>query len=105
VYPAEYQSWISLSSRRRGEVDYGSRSLEIITPREGFVFLRSPGIGRDEIPVEVIGGMENELEVQYDAALFRQGRPFMFYLPSAPGTHTLRVRNGDEETEVNFSVE
>jgi penicillin-binding protein 1C len=105
VYPAEYQSWLSLSSRRQGEVDYSSRPLDIITPREGFVFLRSPGIGRDEIPVEVIGGMENELEVRYDGAVFRQKRPFKFYFPSAPGLHTLRVRNGEEEAEIRFSVE
>jgi penicillin-binding protein 1C len=105
VYPAEYQSWLSLSSRRQGEVDYNSRPLEIITPREGFVFLRSPGIGRDEIPVEVIGGTENELEVRYDNAAFGQKRPFTFYLPSTPGMHILRVRNSDEEAEIRFSVE
>jgi hypothetical protein len=55
--------------------------------------------------VEVIGGMENELEVHYDNTAFRQKRPFKFYLPSVPGFHTLHIRNGDEEAETSFSVE
>jgi penicillin-binding protein 1C len=104
VYPAEYQAWFTASSRQ-GELDYHSRPLEILQPREGFVFFRSPGIGRDEIPVEVIGGAEDELEVRYDGGTFKVGRPFVFYLASLPGTHTLRVRNGEEEEEISFSVE
>jgi penicillin-binding protein 1C len=104
VYPAEYQSWFT-GSLRQGEMDYSSRPLEIISPREGFVFLRSPGIGRDEIPVEVIGGAEDSLTVSYDNETFAVRRPFVFYLPPRPGSHTLRVRNGDEETEVVFTVE
>ncbi|GHT63888.1 penicillin-binding protein 1A [Spirochaetia bacterium] len=104
VYPAEYQSWFT-GSLRQGEMDYSSRPLEIISPREGFVFLRSPGIGRDEIPVEVIGGAGDSLTVSYDGETFAVKRPFMFYLPPRPGTHILRVRNGDEETEIMFTVE
>ncbi|GHV91257.1 penicillin-binding protein 1A [Spirochaetia bacterium] len=104
VYPAEYQSWFA-GSLRQGEVDYSSRPLEIISPREGFVFLRSPGIGRDEIPVEVIGGAEDRLTVNYDGEIFAVNRPFVFYLTPRPGAHTLRVQNGDEEAEVMFAVE
>jgi penicillin-binding protein 1C len=104
VYPAEYQSWFA-SSSRQGEVDYSSRPLEIISPREGFVFLRSPGIGRDEIPVEVIGGLDDFLSVSYDGETFSTGRPFVFYLSPRPGAHILRVQNGDEEAEVMFAVE
>jgi penicillin-binding protein 1C len=103
-YPAEYQSWFS-ASQRQGSLDYGSRPLEIITPREGFVFLQSPGIGRDEIPVEVIGGGEDLLEVRYDQKVFTVSRPFAFYLPSEPGAHSLRVRCGDEDAKLFFSVE
>jgi penicillin-binding protein 1C len=104
IYPAEYQAWFAAASRL-GEVDYHSRPLEILQPREGFVFFKSPGIGKDEIPVEAIGGAEDELEVRYDGGAFKVGRPFVFYLPARPGPHTLWVRNGGEEAEVHFSVE
>jgi penicillin-binding protein 1C len=104
VYPAEYQAWFT-ASLREGSLDYGSRPLEIISPREGFVYLTSPGIGRDEIPVEVIGGGDGELRVTFNGNTFSVGRPFVFSLPRAPGSYTLRVQNGDEEEEVNFTVE
>jgi penicillin-binding protein 1C len=103
-YPAEYQAWFAASSRQ-GEVDHHSRPLEVLRPREGFVFFRSPGIGREEIPVEAIGGAEDQLEVAYDGGTFTVGRPFVFYLPAPPGPHTLRLRNGGEEAEVRFWVE
>jgi hypothetical protein len=69
------------------------------------VFLRSPGIGRDEIPVEVIGGAEDTLLADYMGARFTVNRPFLFYLPSRPGRHTLSVRNGGEKAEIVFRVE
>jgi penicillin-binding protein 1C len=104
VYPAEYQAWFTASARE-GSLDYSSRPLEIISPRENFVYLSSPGIGRDEIPVEVIGGGGDELRVTFNGNTFSVGRPFVFSLPRAPGSHTLRVQNGGEEEEVNFTVE
>ncbi|MDR2618827.1 MAG: penicillin-binding protein 1C, partial [Treponema sp.] len=104
TYPAEYQAWFAATSRQ-GELDYHSRPLEVLQPREGFVFFRSPGIGRDEIPVEAIGGAVDELEVSYDGETFTTGRPFVFYLPSLPGPHILRLRNGEEEAEIRFSVQ
>ena len=104
TYPAEYQSWFN-SASRQGSLDYGSRPLEILSPREGFVFLSSPGIGRDEIPVEVIGGSENTLRVTCDGRSFIVERPFSFYLEKTPGLHKLRVQNGGEEEEISFEVE
>lgn len=104
IYPAEFQAWFN-SASRQGSLDYGSRQLEILSPREGFVYLSSPGIGRDEIPVEVIGGSEEKLSVSYDGRLFSINRPFVFFLEKTPGLHTLQVKNGDEEEEVKFSVE
>ena len=103
-YPAEYQAWFNAASRQ-GSLDYGSRPLEILSPREGFVYLSSPGIGRDEIPVEVIGGNDEELRVYFDNRFFIVKRPFVFYLEKTPGLHTLRVQNGDEEEEIRFEVE
>jgi len=104
VYPAEYQSWFTASTRE-GSLDYSSRPLEIISPREGFVYLTSPGIGRDEIPVEVIGGSDDELRVTFNNRTFSVRRPFVFSLPRAPGFYTLRVQNGSEEEEITFTVE
>jgi penicillin-binding protein 1C len=104
VYPAEYQAWFTASARE-GFLDYGSRPLEIISPREGFVYLSSPGIGRDEIPVEVIGGGGDELRVTFNGSTFSVGRPFVFSLPHEPGSYTLWVQNGGEEEEVSFTVE
>ncbi|MDR3139832.1 MAG: penicillin-binding protein 1C, partial [Treponema sp.] len=103
-YPAEYQSWF-LASRRQGELDYSGAPLEILTPREGFVFFTSPGAGRNEIPLEVIGGLYDELRVYYDGEPLTLSRPFVFYLPPEPGPHTLRVQNGEEEATVNYRVE
>jgi penicillin-binding protein 1C len=104
VYPAEYQSWFTASTRE-GSLDYSSRPLEIISPREGFVYLTSPGIGRDEIPVEVIGGSDDELRVTFNNRTFSVRRPFVFSLPRAPGFYTLRAHNGSEEEEITFTVE
>jgi penicillin-binding protein 1C len=103
VYPAEYQAWFT-SAARQGSLDYGSRPLEILNPRDGFEYLGSPGIGRDEIPVEVIGGGEDQLLVTFNNRTFTVSRPFVFYLDRAPGLHTLRVQCGDEEETVTFTV-
>ena len=104
TYPAEYQTWFNAATRQ-GVLDYGSRPLEIINPRDGFVYLSSPGIGKDEIPVEVIGGSENKLQVTYDRQVFSVSRPFVFYLERRPGLHILNVQNGDEEEKISFTVE
>jgi penicillin-binding protein 1C len=104
VYPAEYQAWFN-SAARQGTLDYSSRPLEIVSPREGFVYLSSPGIGKDEIPVEVTGGGTDELRVTFNNRTFTVSRPFVFYLERVPGTHTLYVQNGDEESEITFRVE
>ena len=104
IYPAEYQAWFT-SSVRDGSLDYASRQLEIINPRDGFVYLSSRGIGIDEIPVEVIGGEENELRITHNDRTFSAGRPFVFYLPRISGINVLRVQNGSEEEAVTFTVE
>ena len=104
IYPAEYQAWFT-ASLRQGSLDYASRPLEIINPREGFVYLTSPGFGTDEIPVEVIGGDENELRVTHNGRTFGVSRPFVFYLPRTGGLNTLTVQNGNEEQNIVFNVE
>jgi penicillin-binding protein 1C len=106
VYPAEYQRWF-FSLPRQGELDYAAAPLEIITPRDQFVFLSGPGLasGNDSIPVEVTGGSGGELLAEYDGAAFTVVRPFVFYLPHDSGDHVLTVRNGGETATVRFTVE
>lgn len=104
IFPAEYQGWFN-SAERDGSLDYASRPLEIITPREGFVYLSGAGVGMNEIPVEVIGGAENILRVTHNGNAFTVNRPFTFYLPRKTGTNTLQIQNGGEEAEVSFFIE
>ena len=104
VYPAEYQAWFTFSARE-GSLDFSSRPLEIVSPRDGFVYLSSPGIGTDEIPVEVIGGEENMLRITHNGGTFSVNRPFVFYLPRTGGINVLRVQNGAEEENITFTVE
>jgi len=102
-YPPEYQSWF-LSRLREGELDYASALLEIVTPRDNYSFLPSRG-ENSSIPVEVIGGINDELEVDHNGRTFTVRRPFVFFLPYTPGRHSLTVRNGDESDTVVFTAE
>ncbi|MDR1748877.1 MAG: transglycosylase domain-containing protein [Spirochaetaceae bacterium] len=107
VYPAEYQSWF-FSVPRQGDIDHAGSELHIVTPREGFVFLFHPGTPAEQtgIPVEVIGGAEDSLSVEYDGnASYTVQRPFRFYLPYEQGKHLLTVSSGGESVSVSFSVE
>jgi penicillin-binding protein 1C len=103
TYPPEYQSWF-LSQHREGEIDYGSAALEIITPKDNYVFLPSRSGENSSIPVEVIGGADNELLVEHNGKRFTVQRPFVFFLPYTPGHNTLTVINGDERDTVQFSA-
>jgi len=104
TYPAEYQAWF-VSSVRQGFIDYGSRSLEIINPRDGFVYLSNSGINLSEIPVEVIGGNSEILHITHNGDIFSINRPFIFSIPRIRGVNVLHVRNGDEEEIITFIAE
>jgi penicillin-binding protein 1C len=104
IFPAEYQGWFN-SAERQGSVDYSSRPLEIVTPRGGFVYLSSPGIGNDGIPVEVIGGESDILHITHNENSFTASRPFAFNLPRVRGVNRLYVENAGENAELAFTVE
>ena len=104
VYPAEYQMWFT-ASVRQGYLDYSSRPLEIINPREGFVYLSGTQKSMYEIPVEVIGGGESLLHITHNGETFSVNRPFIFFVPRKTGLNILRVQNGEEEEIVTFFVE
>jgi penicillin-binding protein 1C len=100
TYPAEYQDWF-LAQEREGTLDYGTAPLEILTPRQGFVYL---GSSEGTIPCEVRGGRSPILRVTCDGASFTVERPFRFTLPAKAGRHTLTVKNGAEVETVEFTV-
>jgi len=104
IYPAEYQMWFN-SASREGSLNYASSPLEIINPRDGFVYLSGRGIGINEIPVEVIGGESGILRVTHNGRQFTVSRPFIFYLPYEAGTNILRVSSGSEEHTITFIIE
>jgi penicillin-binding protein 1C len=104
VFPAEYQSWFA-GAERQGAIDYASHPLEIVTPRSGFVYLTNPGIGMDDIPVEIIGGENNEASITHNGNVIHVRRPFVLYLPRIIGVNTLSVQNGGEEQTIVFTVE
>ncbi|GMO63157.1 MAG: hypothetical protein Ta2A_10140 [Treponemataceae bacterium] len=108
TYPAEYQAWFN-ATVRQGGIDYGTHALEILSPRNGFVFLGNSGsvFGNNEIPVEVIGGSSDTLTVSVDGTqkFTLDARPFVFYISAQHGEHSLIVQNGDEQDSVIFSVE
>jgi len=111
IYPAEYQAWFT-ASLRQGSLFYASSDLEIVNPRDGFVYLaRETGLGGSaqngvyEIPVEVIGGERDMLHVAHNGNSFTVNRPFIFFIPRVMGVNVLSVRNGDEEAGITFMVE
>jgi len=55
--------------------------------------------------VEVIGGINDELAVEHNGRTFTVRRPFVFFLPYTPGSHSLTVSNGDESATVRFTAE
>ncbi|MDR2071855.1 MAG: transglycosylase domain-containing protein [Spirochaetaceae bacterium] len=104
TYPPEYQGWF-FSQPREGTINYSASPLEIISPRDNYTFFPSSGTGIQSIPVEVIGGLNGIITVDYDGETFTVSRPFVFFLPYTPGRHSLRVRNGDETAAVHFIAE
>jgi len=104
TFPAEYQAWFT-ALVRGGSLDFGSRPLEIVNPRDGFVYLPGRAAGMDEIPVEVIGGDSSVLRVTHNGETFSVDRPFVFFLPRKAGVNVLHVQNGFEKKTISFTVE
>lgn len=105
TYPSEYQQWVRLYDIA-GEVDYTSAPLTINSPKNNSIFYYSD-MNQDlqAIPVEVFGGQKDEISVKYDdETAFTVYRPFYFLLPVERGTHSCKVINGDEISEIFFTV-
>lgn len=106
-YPEEYTAWFALK-KRQGNVDYGSGSLRITSPREGSIFFYddSFSMGNSQnLSVEVFGGSEETAELYVDGkSKGISERPFVFRLPLSRGEHLIEVFCGEESDSVSFTV-
>lgn len=104
-YPSEYQSWI-LQNKISSQIDYNSSMLKILTPQNDSVFYYSEQNSKNQtIPVEVVGGNSNILNIKYDDDFLKTiPRPFKFFLPIERGNHTLEIECANETKKINFVV-
>lgn len=104
-YPAEYQSWV-LENKFSAKIDYNASPLKIQTPQNNAIFYYSSQNSEYQfIPVEITGGKDNILSVNYDDNFFGDfSRPFQFYLPVEKGLHKLEIKCANENQEIHFCV-
>lgn len=104
-FPAEYQSWI-LENKISAKIDYNASPLKIQSPQNNAIFYYSTQNSEYQfIPVEITGGKENILTVEYDDKFFGDfSRPFQFSLPVEKGFHKLKIKCAAESQELHFSV-
>ena len=104
IYPPEYQQWLR-TNKNEYHINYSATDLQIISPQNNSIFYYdSSNFTKQKIQVEVIGGSEEFLLVEYDKNQFTVTRPFYFDLPVEKGKHVLIV-NGETKTErIEFMV-
>ncbi len=107
-YPSEYQSWVLQNKipLQPSQIDYNSSILKILTPQNNTIFYYSEQNAKNQtIPVEVVGGNSNVLNIKYDDDFYKTiPRPFKFYLPIERGNHTLEIECANETKKINFVV-
>lgn len=105
LYPPEYQQW-ARKLRSDINIDYGEIPLQIETPKNNAIFyFSSLNKDRQAVSVEVYGGSEEILFVNYDDEPYATvSRPFSFQLPVEKGSHKCTVYCGDEIQEISFIV-
>ena len=105
IYPPEYQQWLR-SNPDKGLIEYSQAPLTILTPKpDSLFFYSSLHASKQAIPFEITGGTENQLEVFYDEKKYATiNRPFIFNLPVDRGEHSCRIRCGNDELTVSFTV-
>lgn len=104
-YPSEYQSWV-LENKISAKIDYNASPLKIQTPQNNAIFYYSSQNSEHQfIPVEITGGKDNILTVEYDDEFFGDfPRPFQFSLPVEKGLHKLKIKCAAENCEIYFTV-
>lgn len=106
-YPSEYERWF-LTQDRNGSINYRDSSLEIVSPRMGSVYIYDNSFAQDKnvIILEVTGGQEDILLVQYDnEEPFTVSRPFKCSFDVVKGEHRIKVTCKNETKETCFFVE
>ena len=105
IYPPEYQQWLR-NNPTRGLVEYSQSPLTVLTPKpDSLFFYSSLHASKQAIPFEITGGSENQLQVFYDEKKYATiNRPFTFTLPVDRGNHSCRIRCGNEELTISFTV-
>lgn len=105
VYPSEYQQWYRLADRN-GVLNYNDRQLKIITPQNNSIFFYEESRkNKLAINLEVIGGAQNILEIEYDGAYYKSvARPFTAKIPVEVGHHVVTVTCGNEVQTLEYQV-
>lgn len=105
TYPAEYQQW-ARENNIPDTINYFSTKLELLTPKNDSIFYTTNNKSIEQaIPVEIIGGANNELLIYYDDFEPRQiKRPFSFKLPVEKGNHNCTFTCGEESISISFIV-
>lgn len=105
TYPAEYQQW-TRENNISDRIDYFSSKLELLTPKNDSIFYVTNNKSIEQaIPVEIIGGTNNNLLIFYDDLEPKQiMRPFSFKLPVEKGNHNCTFTCGEESISISFTV-
>ena len=104
IYPPEYQQWLR-TNKNEYHINYSATDLQIISPQNNSIFYYdSSNFTKQKIQVEVIGGSEEFLLVEYDKNQFTVTRPFYFDLPVEKGKHVLIVNSETETERIEFMV-
>ena len=105
IYPAEYQQWLR-KNKISGKINYNSEPLSLVTPKNNSIFYYSSVKATNQaIPVELNGGTENSILIQYDDEKpVSINRPFIYRLPVERGIHNCTFICGNDEIQLKFTV-
>lgn len=108
TYPAEYSSWFRLKNRQ-GAIENSTAPLQIVSPREGSVFIYDDGMPsqKQNVSIEAIGGTSETARIFVDGSYTATiSRPFVYPVPLARGNHTVTFEESEESiASVSFVVE
>ncbi|MBO4732228.1 MAG: transglycosylase domain-containing protein [Spirochaetaceae bacterium] len=104
-YPDEYQRWIG-SKNINAALNYQGK-LRFAYPQDRSVFLFDTNMPKQkqQLRIDVTGGSEDEATLYVDSqSLGTSRRPFSWYMPVEPGTHTLVVQTKTESDRITIEV-